>query len=41
MLALTEQTLVNDWMYLQTQDIFLYAARTKEVNWKHENGLYE
>jgi hypothetical protein len=32
MLDLTEQTHVNDWMYLQTRGIFLYAAQTKEVH---------
>jgi hypothetical protein len=41
MLDLTEQTRVNDWMYLQTRGIFLDAAQTKEVHWEHGKGLYE
>jgi hypothetical protein len=36
MLDLTEQTRVNDWMYLQTRAIFLYTAADTDVRWKHE-----
>jgi hypothetical protein len=41
MLDLTEQTCVNDWMYLQMRGIFLYTLQTKEVHQKHGNGLYK
>jgi hypothetical protein len=34
MLELTEQTSVNDWMYLQTRGIFLYTTVDKEMRTK-------
>jgi hypothetical protein len=34
MLDLTEQTCVNDWMYLQMRGIFLYTTVDKEMRKK-------
>jgi hypothetical protein len=38
-LDLTEQTRVNDWLYLQTQGIFLYTAVNKEMRKKQSEYM--
>jgi hypothetical protein len=39
MLVLTDWTHVNDWMYLQTQGIFLYTPVNKEMRKKRSEYM--
>jgi hypothetical protein len=41
MLDLTEQTRVDDWMYLQMRGILLYTKANNIVLWKHETTWNE